>query len=142
MITVQYEYFSGRDEVDTFDYDIDSSDIKAYAEENLSKRQVLDYAKQIYSGLSKEDKRDIANAWQVYSEADFVQLMNEDYSLVLDFVLEAFEEDPRDDMFIELYKGVKEDNEDAAFEQLRDYQEYQRDRYRYNYRSIFDFSGY
>ena len=131
MITVQYEYFSGRDEVDTFDYDIDSSDIKAYAEKNLSKRQVLDYAKQIYSGLSKEDKQDIANAWQVYSEADFVQLMSEDYSLVLDFVLEAFEEDPQDDMFIELYKGVKEDNEDEAFEQLRDYQEYQKDPYSY-----------
>ena len=131
MITVQYEYFSGRDEVDTFDYDIDSSDIRAYAEKNLSKRQVLDYAKQIYSGLSKEDKQDIANAWQVYSEADFVQLMSEDYSLVLDFVLEAFEEDPQDDMFIELYNGVKEDNEDEAFEQLRDYQEYQKDPYSY-----------
>ena len=131
MITVQYEYFSGRDEVDTFDYDIDSSDIKAYAEKNLSKRQVLDYAKQIYSGLSKEDKQDIANAWQVYSEADFVQLMSEDYSLVLDFVLEAFEDDPQDDMFIELYEGVKEDNEDEAFEQLRDYQEYQKDPYSY-----------
>ena len=131
MITVQYEYFSGRDEVDTFDYDIDSSDIRAYAEKNLSKRQVLDYAKQIYSGLSKEDKQDIANAWQVYSEADFVQLMSEDYSLVLDFVLEAFEDDPQDDMFIELYNGVKEDNEDEAFEQLRDYQEYQKDPYSY-----------
>ena len=131
MITVQYEYFSGRDEVDTFEYDIDSSDIRAYAEKNLSKRQVLDYAKQIYSGLSKEDKQDIANAWQVYSEADFVQLMSEDYSLVLDFVLEAFEEDPQDDMFIELYNGVKEDNEDEAFEQLRDYQEYQKDPYSY-----------
>ena len=131
MITVQYEYFSGRDEVDTFEYDIDSSDIRAYAEENLSKRQILDYAKQIYSGLSKEDKQDIANAWQVYSEADFVQLMSEDYSLVLDFVLEAFEEDPEDRMFEELYKGIKDDNEDEAFEQLRDYQEYQKDPYSY-----------
>lgn len=131
MITVQYEYFSGRDEVDTFDYDIDSSDIRAYAEKNLSKRQVLDYAKQIYSGLSKEDKQDIANAWQVYSEADFVQLMSEDYSLVLDFVLEAFEDNPEDRMFEELYKGIKEDNEDEAFEQLRDYQEYQKDPYSY-----------
>lgn len=131
MITVQYEYFSGRDEVDTFDYDIDSSDIRAYAEKNLSKRQVLDYAKQIYSGLSKEDKQDIANAWQVYSEADFVQLMSEDYLLVLDFVLEAFEDNPEDRMFEELYKGIKEDNEDEAFEQLRDYQEYQKDPYSY-----------
>ena len=131
MITVQYEYFSGRDEVDTFDYDIDSSDIKAYAEKNLSKRQVLDYAKQIYSGLSKEDKQDIANAWQVYSEADFVQLMSEDYSLVLDFVLEAFEDNPYDRMFEELYEGIKEDNEDEAFEQLRDYQEYKKDPYSY-----------
>lgn len=131
MITVRYEYFSGRDEVDTFEYDIDSSDIRAYAEKNLSKRQVLDYAKQIYSGLSKEDKQDIANAWQVYSEADFVQLMSEDYSLVLDFVLEAFEDNPEDRMFEELYEGVKEDNEDMAFEQLRDYQEYQKDPYSY-----------
>ena len=131
MITVQYEYFSGRDEVDTFDYDIDSSDIRFYAEKNLSKRQVLDYAKQIYSGLSKKDKQDIANAWQVYSEADFVQLMSEDYSLVLDFVLEAFEDNPEDSMFEELYEGVKEDNEDEAFEQLRDYQEYQKDPYSY-----------
>ena len=131
MITVQYEYFSGRDEVDTFDYDIDSSDIRFYAEKNLSKRQVLDYAKQIYSGLSKEDKQDIANAWQVYSEADFVQLMSEDYSLVLDFVLEAFEDNPYDRMFEELYEGIKEDNEDEAFEQLRDYQEYQKDPYSY-----------
>ena len=139
MITVQYEYFSGRDEVDTFEYDIDSSDIKAYAEKNLSKRQVLDYAKQIYSGLSKEDKQDIANAWQVYSEADFVQLMSEDYSLVLDFVLEAFEDNPYDRMFDELYEGIKEDNEDMAFEQLRDYQEYHRDPYRYNGLNILDF---
>ena len=131
MITVQYEYFSGRDEVDTFEYDIDSSDIRAYAEKNLSKRQVLDYAKQIYSGLSEEEKQDIANAWQVYSEADFVQLMNEDYSLVLDFVLEAFEDNPYDRMFDELYEGIKEDNEDEAFEQLRDYQEYQKDPYSY-----------
>lgn len=139
MITVQYEYFSGRDEVDTFEYDIDSSDIRAYAEKNLSKRQVLDYAKQIYSGLSKEDKQDIANAWQVYSEADFVQLMSEDYSLVLDFVLEAFEDNPYDRMFDELYEGIKEDNEDMAFEQLRDYQEYQKDPYRYNGLNILDF---
>ena len=139
MITVQYEYFSGRDEVDTFEYDIDSSDIRAYAEENLSKRQILDYAKQIYSGLSKEDKQDIANAWQVYSEADFVQLMSEDYSLVLDFVLEAFEDDPENRMFEELYKGIKEDNEDMAFEQLRDYQEYHRDPYSYNGLNILDF---
>ena len=139
MITVQYEYFSGRDEVDTFEYDIDSSDIRAYAEENLSKRQILDYAKQIYSGLSKEDKQDIANAWQVYSEADFVQLMSEDYSLVLDFVLEAFEDDPENSMFEELYKGIKEDNEDMAFEQLRDYQEYHRDPYSYNGLNILDF---
>ena len=139
MITVQYEYFSGRDEVDTFDYDIDSSDIRAYAEKNLSKRQVLDYAKQIYSGLSKEDKQDIANAWQVYSEADFVQLMNEDYSLVLDFVLEAFEDNPYDRMFDELYEGIKEDNEDDAFEQLRDYREYHRDPYSYNGLDISDF---
>lgn len=139
MITVQYEYFSGRDEVDTFEYDIDSSDIRAYAEKNLSKRQVLDYAKQIYSGLSKEDKQDIANAWQVYSEADFVQLMSEDYSLVLDFVLEAFEDNPYDRMFDELYEGIKEDNEDMAFEQLRDYQEYHRDPYRYNGLNISDF---
>lgn len=139
MITVQYEYFSGRDEVDTFEYNIDSSDIRAYAEENLSKRQILDYAKQIYSGLSKEDKQDIANAWQVYSEADFVQLMSEDYSLVLDFVLEAFEDDPKNSMFEELYKGIKEDNEDMAFEQLRDYQEYHRDPYSYNGLNILDF---
>ena len=139
MITVQYEYFSGRDEVDTFEYDIDSSDIRAYAEKNLSKRQILDYAKQIYSGLSKEDKQDIANAWQVYSEADFVQLMSEDYSLVLDFVVEAFEDNPEDRMFEELYKGIKEDNEDEAFEQLRDYQEYHRDPYRYNGLNILDF---
>lgn len=139
MITVQYEYFSGRDEVDTFEYDIDSSDIRAYAEKNLSKRQVLDYAKQIYSGLSKEDKQDIANAWQVYSEADFVQLMSEDYSLVLDFVLEAFEDNPYDRMFDELYEGIKEDYEDDAFEQLRDYQEYQKDPYRYNGLNILDF---
>ena len=139
MITVQYEYFSGRDEVDTFEYDIDSSDIRAYAEKNLSKRQILDYAKQIYSGLSKEDKQDIANAWQVYSEADFVQLMSEDYSLVLDFVLEAFEDNPYDRMFDELYEGIKEDNEDMAFEQLRDYQEYHRDPYRYNGLNILDF---
>ena len=139
MITVQYEYFSGRDEVDTFEYDIDSSDIRAYAEKNLSKRQVLDYAKQIYSGLSKEDKQDIANAWQVYSEADFVQLMSEDYSLVLDFVLEAFEDNPYDRMFDELYEGIKEDNEDDAFEQLRDYQEYHRDPYSYNGLNILDF---
>ena len=139
MITVQYEYFSGRDEVDTFEYDIDSSDIRAYAEENLSKRQILDYAKQIYSGLSKEDKQDIANAWQVYSEADFVQLMSEDYSLVLDFVLEAFEDDPENSMFEELYEGIKEDNEDMAFEQLRDYQEYHRDPYSYNGLNILDF---
>lgn len=132
MITVQYEYFSGRDEVDTFEYDIDSSDIRAYAEKNLSKRQVLDYAKQIYSGLSEEEKQDIANTWQVYSEADFVQLMGEDYSLVLDFVLEAFEDNPYDRMFDELYEGIKEDNEDDAFEQLRDYQEYHRDPYSYN----------
>ena len=139
MITVQYEYFSGRDEVDTFEYDIDSSDIRAYAEKNLSKRQVLDYAKQIYSGLSEEEKQDIANAWQVYSEADFVQLMSEDYSLVLDFVLEAFEDNPYDRMFDELYKGIKEDNEDDAFEQLRDYQEYHRDPYSYNGLNISDF---
>lgn len=139
MITVQYEYFSGRDEVDTFEYDIDSSDIRAYAEKNLSKRQVLDYAKQIYSGLSEEEKQDIANAWQVYSEADFVQLMNEDYSLVLDFVLEAFEDNPYDRMFDELYEGIKEDNEDDAFEQLRDYQEYHRDPYSYNGLDISDF---
>ena len=139
MITVQYEYFSGRDEVDTFEYDIDSSDIRAYAEKNLSKRQVLDYAKQIYSGLSKEDKQDIANAWQVYSEADFVQLMSEDYSLVLDFVLEAFEDNPYDRIFDELYEGIKEDNEDDAFEQLRDYQEYHRDPYSYNGLDISDF---
>ena len=139
MITVQYEYFSGRDEVDTFEYDIDSSDIRAYAEKNLSKRQVLDYAKQIYSGLSEEEKQDIANAWQVYSEADFVQLMNEDYSLVLDFVLEAFEDNPYDRMFDELYEGIKEDNEDDAFEQLRDYQEYHRDPYSYNGLNISDF---
>lgn len=139
MITVQYEYFSGRDEVDTFDYDIDSSDIRAYAEKNLSKRQVLDYAKQIYSGLSEEEKQDIANAWQVYSEADFVQLMSEDYSLVLDFVLEAFEDNPYDRMFDELYEGIKEDYEDDAFEQLRDYQEYQKDPYRYNGLNILDF---
>lgn len=139
MITVQYEYFSGRDEVDTFEYDIDSSDIRAYAEKNLSKRQILDYAKQIYSGLSKKDKQGIANAWQVYSEADFVQLMSEDYSLVLDFVLEAFEDNPYDRMFDELYEGIKEDNEDIAFEQLRDYQEYHRDPYRYNGLNILDF---
>ena len=139
MITVQYEYFSGRDEVDTFEYDIDSSDIRAYAEKNLSKRQVLDYAKQIYSGLSEEEKQDIANAWRVYSEADFVQLMNEDYSLVLDFVLEAFEDHPYDRMFDELYEGIKEDNEDDAFEQLRDYQEYHRDPYSYNGLDISDF---
>ena len=139
MITVQYEYFSCRDEVDTFEYDIDSSDIRAYAEKNLSKRQVLDYAKQIYSGLSKEEKQDIANAWQVYSEADFVQLMNEDYSLVLDFVVEAFEDNPYDRMFDELYEGIKEDNEDDAFEQLRDYQEYHRDPYSYNGLDISDF---
>ena len=139
MITVQYEYFSGRDEVDTFEYDIDSSDIRAYAEKNLSKRQVLDYAKQIYSGLSEEEKQDIANAWQVYSEADFVQLMNEDYSLVLDFVVEAFEDNPYDRMFDELYEGIKEDNEDDAFEQLRDYQEYHRDPYSYNGLDISDF---
>ena len=139
MITVQYEYFSGRDEVDTFEYDIDSSDIRAYAEKNLSKRQVLDYAKQIYSGLSEEEKQDIANAWRVYSEADFVQLMNEDYSLVLDFVLEAFEDNPYDRMFDELYEGIKEDNEDDAFEQLRDYQEYHRDPYSYNGLDISDF---
>ena len=139
MITVHYEYFSGRDEVDTFEYDIDSSDIRAYAEKNLSKRQVLDYAKQIYSGLSEEEKQDIANAWQVYSEADFVQLMNEDYSLVLDFVLEAFEDNPYDRMFDELYEGIKEDNEDDAFEQLRDYQEYHRDPYSYNGLDISDF---
>ena len=139
MITVQYEYFSGRDEVDTFEYDIDSSDIRAYAEKNLSKRQVLDYAKQIYSGLSEEEKQDIANAWQVYSEADFVQLMNEDYSLVLDFVVEAFEDNPYDRMFDELYEGIKEDNEDDAFEQLRDYQEYHRDPYSYNGLNISDF---
>ena len=139
MITVQYEYFSGRDEVDTFEYDIDNSDIRAYAEKNLSKRQVLDYAKQIYSGLSKEDKQDIANAWQVYSEADFVQLMSEDYSLVLDFVLEAFEDNPYDRIFDELYEGIKEDNEDDAFEQLRDYQEYHRDPYSYNGLDISDF---
>lgn len=139
MITVQYEYFSGRDEVDTFEYDIDSSDIRAYAEKNLSKRQVLDYAKQIYSGLSEEEKQDIANAWQVYSEADFVQLMSEDYSLVLDFVLEAFEDNPYDRMFDELYEGIKEDNEDDAFEQLRDYQEYHRDPYSYNGLNISDF---
>lgn len=139
MITVQYEYFSGRDEVDTFEYDIDNSDIRAYAEKNLSKRQVLDYAKQIYSGLSEEEKQDIANAWQVYSEADFVQLMNEDYSLVLDFVLEAFEDNPYDRMFDELYEGIKEDNEDDAFEQLRDYQEYHRDPYSYNGLDISDF---
>lgn len=139
MITVQYEYFSGRDEVDTFEYDIDSSDIRAYAEKNLSKRQVLDYAKQIYSGLSEEEKQDIANAWQVYSEADFVQLMSEDYSLVLDFVLEAFEDNPYDRMFDELYEGIKEDNEDDAFEQLRDYQEYHRDPYSYNGLDISDF---
>ena len=139
MITVQYEYFSGRDEVDTFEYDIDSSDIRVYAEKNLSKRQVLDYAKQIYSGLSEEEKQDIANAWQVYSEADFVQLMSEDYSLVLDFVLEAFEDNPYDRMFDELYEGIKEDNEDDAFEQLRDYQEYHRDPYSYNGLNISDF---
>ena len=139
MITVQYEYFSGRDEVDTFEYDIDSSDIRAYAEKNLSKRQVLDYAKQIYSGLSEEEKQDIANAWQVYSEADFVQLMSEDYSLVLDFVVEAFEDNPYDRMFDELYEGIKEDNEDDAFEQLRDYQEYHRDPYSYNGLDISDF---
>ena len=139
MITVQYEYFSGRDEVDTFEYDIDSSDIRAYAEKNLSKRQVLDYAKQIYSGLSEEEKQDIANAWQVYSEADFVQLMNEDYSLVLDFVVEAFEDNPYDRMFDELYEGIKEDNEDDAFEQLRDYQGYHRDPYSYNGLNISDF---
>lgn len=139
MITVQYEYFSGRDEVDTFEYDIDSSDIRAYAEKNLSKRQVLDYAKQIYSGLSEEEKQDIANTWQIYSEADFVQLMSEDYSLVLDFVLEAFEDNPYDRMFDELYEGIKEDNEDMAFEQLRDYQEYHRDPYSYNGLDISDF---
>ena len=139
MITVQYEYFSGRDEVDTFEYDIDSSDIRAYAEKNLSKRQVLDYAKQIYSGLSEEEKQDIANAWQVYSEADFVQLMSEDYSLVLDFVVEAFEDNPYDRIFDELYEGIKEDNEDDAFEQLRDYQEYHRDPYSYNGLDISDF---
>lgn len=139
MITVQYEYFSGRDEVDTFEYDIDSSDIRAYAEKNLSKRQILDYAKQIYSGLSEEEKQDIANAWQVYSEADFVQLMSEDYSLVVDFVIEAFEDDPEDRMFEELYKGVKDDNEDMAFEQLREYEEYQKDQYRYYGLSRYDF---
>lgn len=139
MITVQYEYFSGRDEVDTFEYDIDSSDIRAYAEKNLSKRQVLDYAKQIYSGLSEEEKQDIANTWQIYSEADFVQLMSEDYSLVLDFVLEAFEDNPYDRIFDELYEGIKEDNEDDAFEQLRDYQEYHRDPYSYNGLDISDF---
>lgn len=139
MITVQYEYFSGRDEVDTFEYDIDSSDIRAYAEKNLSKRQVLDYAKQIYSGLSEEEKQDIANTWQIYSEADFVQLMSEDYSLVLDFVLEAFEDNPYDRLFDELYEGIKEDNEDDAFEQLRDYQEYHRDPYSYNGLDISDF---
>lgn len=139
MITVQYEYFSGRDEVDTFEYDIDSSDIRAYAEKNLSKRQVLDYAKQIYSGLSEEEKQDIANTWQVYSEADFVQLMSEDYSLVLDFVVEAFDDNPYDRLFDELYEGIKEDNEDDAFEQLRDYQEYHRDPYSYNGLDISDF---
>lgn len=139
MITVQYEYFSGRDEVDTFEYDIDSSDIRAYAEKNLSKRQVLDYAKQIYSGLSEEEKQDIANTWQIYSEADFVQLMSEDYSLVLDFVLEAFEDNPYDRIFDELYEGIKEDNEDDALEQLRDYQEYHRDPYSYNGLDISDF---
>ena len=139
MITVQYEYFSGRDEVDTFEYDIDSSDIRAYAEKNLSKRQVLDYAKQIYSGLGEEEKQDIANTWQIYSEADFIQLMSEDYSLVLDFVLEAFEDNPYDRIFDELYEGIKEDNEDDAFEQLRDYQEYHRDPYSYNGLDISDF---
>lgn len=139
MITVQYEYFSGRDEVDTFEYDIDSSDIRAYAEKNLSKRQVLDYAKQIYPGLSEEEKQDIANTWQVYSEADFVQLMSEDYSLVLDFVVEAFDDNPYDRLFDELYEGIKEDNEDDAFEQLRDYQEYHRDPYSYNGLDISDF---
>lgn len=139
MITVQYEYFSARDEVDTFDYDIDSSDIRFYAEQNLSKRQVLDYAKQLYNDSSPEYKQEIADSWQVYSEADLIQLMSEDYSLVLDFVLEAFEEDPRDDMFSELYEGIKDDNEDEAFEQLRDYQEYQRDQYRYYGLSRSDF---
>ena len=57
--------------------------------------------------------------------------MNEDYSLVLDFVVEAFEDNPYDRMFEELYEGIKEDNEDEAFEQLRDYQEYKKDPYSY-----------
>lgn len=127
MITVQYEFFSGLDEVDSFEYDIDSWDIELYAKKNLSKKQVLDYAEQIYSGLSKEDKQEIADVWQVYSEEDFAQLINEDYSLVLNFVLEAFEDDPYDRMFDELYEGIKDANEDIAFEQFSDYQEYMKD---------------
>jgi hypothetical protein len=111
-MTLQYE-LDGQE----FEYEIDYSQLKYFLEKQLSKKELLDFIVETWQNLDdkSKEKQEIASMWNVKEEKDWETLMEDDFSLLIDFIsdheeefMESFEDEITDFFYEEAIEAEEE----------------------------------
>lgn len=111
-----------------FEYRIDFFQFKEFIISSLSKKEILDFVVNVWNNLenSSQEKEETTATWGIHTDKDWEDLIEEDFDLVLDFVVDHEKE------FVEIYEdGLLDYFRDEAMEHEQDSRELEKDPYSY-----------